>query len=150
MIVDRIENLKNYIGLSQNLDQAIHILSNLDLDAIPYGKVQVNENQITYSCDLQKTRSEQGLFYEAHQKYMDIHICLSGQERIRLANKQKLQPVEAYDEQKDIAWFDGIGEWDITLRQGEFLICFEEDAHMPLLDHGTRLEFKKLMVKIAY
>lgn len=149
MIADCMTNIKNYLGISPNLDIAIEAVSKLNIDTVPFGKVKVDGDRITYSCDIQKTRSEQGVLYEAHRKYMDIHICVTGQERIRLANTGTLTKRKEYDEKSDMEWFEGQGQWDVTLKAGEFLICFPEDAHMPLLDHGERIEYKKIMVKVA-
>lgn len=148
MITDSIKNINKYLGISHNLDAAIEVISKLDMDTIPFGKVSMDDGKVTYRCGMEKTRSELGVKFEAHRKYIDIHICVTGQERIRLANIYSLRQIEEYDEKSDMAWFEGNGEWDVTIHAGEFLICFEEDAHMPLLDHGERAEFKKIMVKV--
>lgn len=149
MIVDCISNLKKYMGINSNLDKAIAVFSQLRESEIPFGRVQVDGDEVYYSCDMQKTRKEETALYEAHQKYIDIHICLSGQERIKVAPINKLECTEVYNAQKDVQWFKGKEEWDITLNAGEFMICFAGDAHMPLLDHGKELEFKKIIVKAA-
>lgn len=149
MIVDRMENLQVYAGMNPNLDLAIRELSKLVPGEIPLGKVELDGNKIYYSCDMQKTRKEEEAFYESHEKYVDIHICLEGQERIKVAPTKELAVQKTYDGGKDVQMLQGECAWDVTLRGGEFMICFPEDAHMPLLDHGQEVEFKKIIVKAA-
>lgn len=147
MIVDRLQNLKKYAGLNRNLDRAINEISRMDLERIPMKEVRIDGQQVYFKCELLRTRDEQEALFEAHRKYIDIHICLSGRERIKGASIHCLKSVAAYDREKDVQWLKGSFDWDVTLKEGEFMICFEEDAHMPLLDHGARVEIKKMIVK---
>lgn len=149
MIVDCMDHLPKYMGLNPNLDLAIQKLSQLPTGEIPFGRVEIDKDKAYYSCDMQRTRKESEALYEAHQNYIDIHICLEGQERIKVAPIERLAFVGAYDDQKDVRLAKGECAWDITLKAGEFMICFAEDAHMPLLDHGQEVELKKVIVKAA-
>ena len=147
MIVDRLQNLKKYTGLNRNLDRAIDEISRLDVEGIPTEEVRIDGERVYFKCELLRTRDEEEALFEAHRKYIDVHICLGGRERIKGASIHNLSSVAAYDEGKDVEWLNGSCEWDVTLKEGEFMICFEEDAHKPLLDHGEQAEFKKMIVK---
>ena len=147
MIVDRLQNIKKYAGLNRNLDRAIDEISRLDMQGIPMEEVRIDGERVYYKCELLRTRDENEALFEAHRKYIDMHICLSGRERIKAASIHSLSGVAAYDEGTDVEWLEGRCEWDVTLKEGEFMICFAEDAHMPLLDHGEQGELKKIIVK---
>lgn len=149
MIVDNFCNISNYLGINENLDSAIKFLGTQNIGKIPLGKVCVDGQKIYYNCEMMETRSEEEALYEVHRKYMDIHICLEGKERIKTALKGRLSCMGDYEEIKDIQWLAGECDNDVILRAGDVMICFPEDAHMPLLDNGERHSLKKMIVKVA-
>lgn len=149
MIAGSLYHLQRYAGINPGFDKAIAYLENLKDTKSLKAHDKIDGERVYYNFGPQTTRKETEAKYEAHRKYIDIHICLKGQERILIAPVEKLLCTEEYNPEQDVQWFEGAGKWDITLETGDFLICFPEDAHMPLLDNGKKTEVDKMIVKVA-
>lgn len=148
MIVDKLCHLSNYTGINPNLDKAIAFLQQKDFDTV-VDHEDIDGDQVYYNCWMKTTRKREDASFEAHRKYIDIHICLSNQERIQVSPLEMVKASAEYDEAGDIQWLEGDEKWDVTLKVGDFMICFPEDAHIPLLDEGEEVETRKMVVKAA-
>ncbi|MBO7389945.1 MAG: YhcH/YjgK/YiaL family protein [Clostridia bacterium] len=84
---------------------------------------------------------------EAHKKYIDIQCVLKGRELFGVADLSTQTLYEDKFDEKDVAFYHG--EVDLlTLRDGDFVIVFPEDAHRPQQGDGSRIE--KVVVKIPF
>lgn len=89
--------------------------------------------------------------YEAHKKYIDIHVVLEGKEYIEVSHIDSLTNVTEYDEARDI-WFGDVktaSKLQGTLEPGYFLVCFPEDAHLVGAHEQQEEAVKKIIYKIA-
>lgn len=142
MIFDRIENLSLYSFSNEYLNEAInHILTN-PLDE-PYsgGAIQKNNIQFTTS-DVKEKR------FEAHKKFIDIHIVLEGKEYVECANVGLLTNLTVYDEEHDILFGDMNSTAKLSgyLEKGGVLITFPEDAHLV----GAHLDSEQVVNKVVF
>ncbi len=80
---------------------------------------------------------------ENHKKYIDLQYIVEGVEQIGIAYDGS--STEAYNEEKDIAFFEG-ENFLITLNAGDFTLLFPQDLHMPKIGNGGFV--KKVVVKI--
>lgn len=75
---------------------------------------------------------EQGK-YEAHRKYVDIQVLVSGRERMGVLPLDGLRVETEYSDEKDVILFhrpdDNAGLQ--PLAAGEFMVLDPSDAHMP-------------------
>lgn len=89
---------------------------------------------------------------EAHNKYIDIQILLSGSENFGWAQRIACtEPRSAFDEAKDCILYNDLPTSTVTAQPGEFVIFFPEDAHAPLIrpagvSGGTRKAIVKVRV----
>ena len=67
-------------------------------------------------------------FWEAHKAYLDIHILVKGEETIDINFIENMKLGE-YKEADDFLPMEGDMQASITLKPGDFLICYPEDAH---------------------
>lgn len=104
-------------------------------------RVYVNVSEFT-TCDQIDTR-----LWEAHRKYLDIHLILRGSERIDMAFLKDMQPKE-YKEASDFLHMEGDKSATVVLKEGDFLVCYPEDAHRPCLAPGAPELIKKAVFKI--
>lgn len=86
MIYDTLRNLSRYETLSPDFATAVQYLRATDLFQLPYGCTgiagdRVFLNRFDYTTAV---RAPKALF-EAHERYLDLHIVLNGQEGIALA-----------------------------------------------------------------
>ena len=82
---------------------------------------------------------------EAHRKYIDIQCVLKGRELFGVADLSTQTLYEDKFEEKDVAFYHGDVDL-LTLRDGDFVIVFPEDAHRPQQGDGSRVE--KVVVKV--
>lgn len=92
-----------------------------------------------------KPRTEQVL--ELHRRYIDIHVPIDRAEVIGyLPASQLRQERDAYDEERDIAFYTDTPIAHFTISPGEFAIFTPEDAHAPIIGEGR---LKKICVKVS-
>ena len=67
-------------------------------------------------------------FFEAHKKYLDIHIMVDGSEGVEIAPPEALEEFDR-TEANDFYAYRGRGHYKLTLSPGDFLTVFPGDAH---------------------
>ena len=77
---------------------------------------------------LYQTLPEEETFFEAHRKYLDIHLMLRGSERVEIAPPECLTEFDRVEE-NDFYAYRGQGDYKLTLTPGNFLVVFPGDAH---------------------
>jgi len=145
MIYGRLDRLDRYKGLSARLDKALDFLKTQNLTALPAGKTVLDGEALFVNRFDYKTAQES--VTEAHRAYTDIHIVLEGEERVGVADVALLRQTESREEE-DFIGFEGAFGSVCTLRPGDFLIVFPEDAHCPKLCASGPAEVKKIVVKV--
>ena len=145
MIFDKIENLKQYNTVS---DKVIDFILTLD-ENTPEGHYEIDEKSFV-NVDCYETKTHDKCFPEAHKKYIDIQIILSGKERLDFENIKKLTIKDEYNSQRDVMFFDIPQNINtVYLEQGSFVILYPQDAHRPQMTASdTCQKVKKAVVKI--
>lgn len=145
MIFDKVNKLRQYDVVS---DKALDFIFNLD-ENTPDGHYEIDDK--TYAnINTYETKPHELCFPEAHKRYIDIQILLSGQERLDFTNIEKLTLKEEYDEEKDVMFFE-IPESINTLKleKDYFTLLYPHDAHRPqMIANGTSELVKKVVIKI--
>ena len=145
MIFDKIEKLRQYDVVS---DKVLNFLFNLD-ENTPEGHYEI-EDGVFANVDVYDTKLHANCFPEAHKRYIDIQMLLSGEERLDFANVSELSVKDEYDEEKDVAFFDIPDRMNtVYLKSGYFAMLFPHDAHRPQMN-STEISqnVKKVVVKI--
>ncbi|NWQ40797.1 YhcH/YjgK/YiaL family protein [Bacillus sp. EB106-08-02-XG196] len=144
MIFDRIENLAMYTFLNDHLNEAIkHILSKPLTESYTGDSFQKNTIQFTTTPVNEKK-------FEAHKKFIDIHIVLEGKEYVECVNNGSLIDMTEYDDEHDILFGDtnSTSKFSGSLEEGFALICFPEDAHLVGAHIDSVQEIKKVVFKV--
>lgn len=147
MIKDNIENAQNYYGLSENLKKGFEFLKNNNLENFENGKYEIDGENIFVSVQGYNTKPEREGKFEAHKKYADIQFIIKGQEKLGFTNIQNCTPSTFYDEKNDIVFLEGQGDF-VTAHEGDFLIFYPQDAHMPCISIDNPQYVKKAVVKV--
>lgn len=118
-----------------------------DLTAVPAGCIELSGRDLFINVsDVQlKQPGEQKL--EVHRAYLDVHIPLSGPETIgwRALEDIDVAPDAPFDTDNDFALYSAPATSYVTVRPGEFLLVYPEDAHAPVLGEGP---LRKLVAKL--
>lgn len=148
MIKERLENGHKFDSLHKNMRMVIEILQSLNLQELQPGHIELDGKYVYINVDEVDGRSREEAIIEAHRKYIDVQMPISGSEVMGVMPVAGLKNLsEPYDEEKDVMFYgDKITEW-VTVEPGEFVIFTPEDGHAPLVECGTR--HRKLVVKIS-
>ena len=127
--------------LPQNLEAEMSILGSCFLSTSALDKVCDSVTGDMFFSDANKK------IFEAHRKYIDLHYIIDGVEQFGYANIDTLTPAGEYNEADDYILL--CGEVNrITLSNGDFVIAFPEDAHIPALKYKNSEKVKRAVVKI--
>ena len=88
-------------------------------------------------------------FFEAHEKFLDIHIMLEGSERVEVSSPKALTVFRSEPE-NDFWGYQGEGRVKLTLSPGEFLCVWPDDAHKikMMLQHPEKVTKAVFKIKI--
>ena len=88
--------------------------------------------------------------FEAHKKFIDVQLILSGNEIIGVAPTALLvERIGEYNPEKDVEFFAANGDFKkLELSAGDFAILYPEDAHMPGVHKDTPSAIKKIVLKV--
>lgn len=147
MILDSVNNLGQYKGLSKNLDRAIDYISENDLSVLPVGKNEIYGDDVFVIINEYKTKNESDCIIETHKKYIDIQIMLKGDEMIGFAVLANQDIKIPYDDKKDCVFYSAELDYQ-HLRQGNFAIFMPTDLHSPSIKIDTPQSVVKAVVKV--
>lgn len=143
MIVDELKNAGLYAKVLPDFKDAMEFaLSLKDADC---GRYDFGGHYVLIQCG--ETRPLMGINLEAHRRYADLQIVLSGIERVGYAPLSSLDIVQAYDAEKDVLFAAGDPS-TIDVRERMFYLMLPEDAHAPCGHPGAPAFYKKAVVKI--
>ena len=126
MILSTIQDALRYKGLSPRLDRALDWLVSHDLNALGTEKMPIEGEEIYVTRFDYKTLPHEETFFEAHEKYLDIHVMVKGRERIDIAHPKDM---ELFEHSGDFFGYRGREAQTVILEPGWLLIVFPEDAH---------------------
>ncbi len=149
MIIDAIKNLDRYKGLSLNMDLAIEYIRAAPLSETPLGHTVVADERVHFN-HFQYTTAEKtdGSLFEAHQRYLDLHVVLSGQELVAVTPIEALEQVEERPDE-DSVMYRGEGVLHFPITTGQFVLLYPGEGHLPRLAiDGVNSNVDKVVFKI--
>ncbi len=149
MIYANLSELPNYYGISEHLDTAIRFLETCDLSRLAYGRNDVDGENVYINRFDYETIPESEAFFEAHEQYADIHLLLSGEEKIGIAEPQVLTEFER-DAAADYIGYRGQAESCNHMTPNKFLIAFPLEAHLVKVQFADSVKVEKAVVKVKF
>jgi YhcH/YjgK/YiaL family protein len=145
MIIDDISNISKYRPIIS--DKVLEFLQQLSSDTLT-GHYEIAEG-VFANVDEYEPKSYQNCKFEAHKKYIDIQMILSGAEALEYSPVKELSVIVQYDEKKDVMFFSNPeSEADkVRLTPLKFVFIYPHEAHKPQIKTTTGL-VKKVVVKI--
>jgi len=147
MIFDSIENAELYYGLGEKFKKAFEFLKKSDLADLPLEIIEIEGDNVFAIPQRYLTKNETDARWESHRKFIDIQYVVFGSENIGFVLEDYLDELEPYDEEKDVEFFSGDGDY-VQVNEGEFAIFFPDDAHKPGLKVSANEEVYKIVIKI--
>lgn len=147
MIYSTFDNLHRYKGISQHLDTAIAFLTSQDLTQLHNGRNEVDGDNVFINVFEYDTIPEESGMWEAHVQYADIHVDITGFEKIGVTDMSMLKET-CRKEAEDFIGCDGPVKAWVPLCPGTALVVFPEDAHMVKIQDGESTHVRKAVFKV--
>lgn len=126
MIHAKLKDAACYRGIHPLLDRALGLMDEAYLASVPYETRFIEGEELYVTRFDYETIPLEDSFFEAHRRYLDIHIMVKGEERVDISHPDTLSLFEHKD---DFYAYRGEAEQSLLLKEGDFLVVFPGDAH---------------------
>lgn len=134
MVLSNKQNALSLDVANEDIKACLEMIAKMDFNALDFGKMQVSET-ISYNKVTITNKEFNNQEFEAHKQFVDIHFCLSGSERIDIADVDTLEVSSEYNAEKDVYFLKGINYSTVNLLPGDYCICYPNDAHLPSIKY---------------
>jgi len=146
--VNQKEFARLYFQNQERWNKAFQFLSGQNLADLEIGRHELEGADLFVNVDEYVTRNEENVLFEAHKKYADIQVLVSGEEKIGVLPLDETNVTVPYDEEKDIMFLTAEGENYRNAAPGKFFLFFTKDAHRPTVKKAENIQVKKIVVKV--
>lgn len=147
MIMDHLNNASLYEPLHPGIATALAYLRSRPIAGLAPGRYDIEGDDLFLLIQTYDTRPMEQGFWEAHRRYLDIQYMIAGAERMGCAHADALRVTEDHLEEKDYRVLEGEGNF-LTVKEGEFVIFYPHDAHMPCMAVDAPEPVKKAVFKV--
>jgi len=148
MIYDTLAECPAYLGLSPGFAAGLKWLLGFNV-ATSDGRYDIDGDNVYALVQSYDTVSAAHKKYESHRLFADIQYVAQGDEVIHYAATAQLQPVMAYDAQKDyLLYADASASTPLAMGPDRFAIFYPHDGHKPGCENGTICRMKKVVIKV--
>lgn len=147
MVIDTLENLKEYVGMNPLFAEVVKFMEENDLNALEPGKHYIKDKDLFVNITTAKGKTPDQAVMETHKKMIDIQIPLDEEETYGYLPLEDLPEDIPYNEEKDITKYPNVpGSSYVTCRPGMMAIFFPQDGHAPCISNAA--EIKKAIFKV--
>ncbi len=147
MILAKNQDARDYLGIHPNLDLALERITPEFLDTVGYERVDIIPGQVWCTKFTYETLPDEECFFEAHEKFLDIHLMTQGAERVEVSDPKDLVCFRPEPE-NDFWGYQGPGRHSLILAPGDFLVVFPGDAHKIKMTAGAAEVVTKAVFKV--
>ena len=126
MIFAKLTDAADYRGIHPRLDRVIDCLNEEFLHQVGTQTQKLEDDLLYVTRFDYETIPLEEAFFEAHKKYLDVHLMVSGAERVDISHPDVLT---LFDHKDDFYAYQGEAEQTLLLTPGSFLVVFPGDAH---------------------
>ena len=145
MILDKLTAAQAYRGIHPRLDAVLDRLNEEFLSTVGHETMKLDGDALYVTRFTYDTLPLEDTFFEAHKRYLDVHLMMEGEERVELASPAGL---ELFEHKDDFYAFRGTAEQSLILRPGSFLVVFPEDAHRIKIAVNDSETVSKVVIKV--
>ena len=150
MILDTMENARQYAGLNPDLDRILEAMKAYTPDNYPDGRIELDGSRLFMLLKSYDTHELGDSLSEAHRNYLDVMYMVEGEETIYVKPTAQLKNVtKEYD--PAIEALLAKTDEDVTpvlLKAGSFVVLFPQDAHTPACHANGPCKVKKIIGKV--
>ncbi len=147
MIYAKLKDAPAYRGIHPNLDLALERITPEFLAGVGPERVEIKGGDVYATRFTYETIPPEESFFEAHKKFLDIHIMVEGSEGVEVSPPESLTEFDRA-EANDFYAYRGEGDYKLTLSPGDFLVVFPGDAHRIKMQTGNPETVSKVVFKV--
>ena len=147
MIYAKNKDALAYRGIHPNLDLALEHITPEFLASVGPEQVELKGGDVYATRFTYETVPAEESFFEAHKKYLDIHIMVQGSEGVEITPPEALAEFDRA-EANDFYAYRGEGDYKLVLSPGDFLVVFPGDAHRIKMRTGGPETVSKVVFKV--
>lgn len=147
MIYGSIKYLHSFGIENADVIRALEYAASHDLSNLAGGRHDIDGDALYFNAAQYVTASASEKKFEAHRAYLDVHYLIDGTEQIHVAPIESLRCGE-YDASGDFFLAEGEPTVRVTMRPGDFLVCYPEDGHCPGIRVNEPEKIRKVIFKV--
>lgn len=147
MVFGNIRDLEDYGYLEEEVLKCFQYAQEHDLLSYEKGSHEIEGDNLFVNIVEYETTAPENRFWEAHRKYLDLHLMLKGPEQIDVNFIDNMEQKE-FVEQDDFLPLEGEPNSHVVLTEGDFLLCYPKDAHRTAVQVKEPAAIKKAIFKI--
>ena len=147
MIFGNMENPEEFGFLEEQIRECFAYAKNHDLVSWEKGRHEIDKDRLFVNIVEYTTTVPEERFWEAHRRYLDVHLMLRGTEQIDLNFIRNMKTGE-FVEEEDFLPMVGEKNSSVILRDGDFLICYPSDGHRTAVAADGPQTIKKAIFKV--
>ncbi len=132
-------------SLAKKIQQCINYTVDNKLSEFELGSYKIEGTDIKFGINEYNTKSVEESFWETHLQNIDVQIVLKGHENILLNNSKNLLKT-SIDVDRDLVMYEGEELFRVPMNEGDMLVLYTEDAHMP----GIKIDESTLVKKVVF
>jgi len=145
MITASLKDFNRYINLHPQFPKVEEYLKTFSFENNGE-KIQIDGEKLFVIQSINNAKSKGNALLEAHNHYIDIQICLEGNETMGWRDRCSCKsPKGQFNREKDIIFYNDTPLSYFNVPTGFFAIFFPEDCHAPLIGEGV---IKKIIFKV--
>ena len=127
MILDTLDAIGKYAGISPNFETAVRWLQETDPEALEPGRTDIDGEKVYAVVSENRLESKEPVF-EVHRRYADIQIILRGREGFRYGREGR----ELSGKPENDVWFcEADRQVPFELEEGGVTVFLPGEAHAP-------------------
>ena len=147
MIYDLLDHAGDYHGLHPLLEPAFAALRDFDPQTPP-GRISLRGDDLYVNVEHYTTQPAEQRRFEAHRRYLDIQMLSRGEEAIDCVLLPEARETEAYDPQRDVAFYQSEDASRLPLRPGRFALFLPQHVHRPVCQLTGPSDVIKVVAKV--
>lgn len=150
MIVTTLKESAKYHALGEGIQKGLEWLKENDIRSMEDGRYEVDGDDVFVLVQRYTTRLIDDTWFEGHLKFIDIHYVAEGVEYFCYTPLERAgSPVTEYDNVEDDFLYHKDYETAVLMKEGDVVIVYPEDVHMPQRRALFPSEVVKACIKIA-
>lgn len=146
MIYTNLKESTRIENVHPQFKKLFEYLKNNDLLNTELGKIELDGQNLFINNVDAKLSPKDERFLESHKNYIDVQIPLSKTETFGIKPMDECTAIKSeYNSEKDIEFYYDRPTNFISVKPGEIIILFPEDAHAPQIGEGN---IRKIIAKV--